>query len=51
MGPFVDRNKAVLAAEYADTGAKRSRFCPKAQSSGFDAILKKRNLGAWRRSC
>lgn len=37
--------------EYTDTGAKLSRFCPKAASLGFDAILKKRNLGAWRRSC
>jgi hypothetical protein len=51
MSPFVDGNKAVLAAEYTDTGARLSRFCPKAQSLGFDAILKKRNLGAWRRSC
>jgi hypothetical protein len=50
MSPFVDANKAVLAAEYTDTGARLSRFCPKAQSLGFDAILKKRNLGAWRRS-
>lgn len=51
MSPFVAQNKAVLAAEYTDTGARLSRFCPKAQSLGFDAILKKRNLGAWRRSC
>jgi hypothetical protein len=51
MSPFVDQNKAVLAAEYTDTGARRSRFCPKAEALGFDAILKKRNLGAWRRSC
>jgi hypothetical protein len=51
MSPFVDQNKAVLAAEYTDTGARLSRFCPKAEALGFDAILKKRNLGAWRRSC
>ena len=51
MSPFVDQNKAVLAAEYTDTGARLSRFCPEAGSLRFDAILKKRNLGAWRRSC
>ncbi len=51
MSPFVDQNKAVLAAEYMDTGARLSRFCPKAEALGFDVILKKRNLGAWRRSC
>jgi hypothetical protein len=51
MSPFVEKEKAVLSAEYTDTGARLSRFCPKAESLGFDAILKKRNLGAWRRSC
>jgi hypothetical protein len=51
VSPFVSQNKAVLAAEYTDNGARLSRFCPKAESLRFDAILKKRNLGAWRRSC
>ncbi len=51
MSPFVDQGKAVLAAEYTDTGARLATFCPKARNLGFDAILKKRNLGAWRRSC
>jgi hypothetical protein len=51
MSPFVNQNKAVLAAEYTDTGARLSRLCPKAEALQFDAILKKRNLGAWRRSC
>lgn len=51
MSTFVDDGKAVLAAEYTDTGARLSRFCPKAESLQFDAILKKRKLGAWRRSC
>jgi len=51
MRPFVRQNKAVLAAEYTDTGAKTSEFCPRARELGFDAILKKRDLGAWRRSC
>ena len=51
MSPFMDQNKAALAAEYTDTGARLSRFCPKAKSLRFDAILKKRNLGAWRKGC
>ena len=51
MSPFVDQSKAVLAAEYTDTGARLNDFCPKASALNFDAILKKRNLGAWRRSC
>ena len=51
MKPFVEANKAVLATEYTDTGARLSRFCPKAKNLRFDAILKKRNLGEWRRSC
>ena len=51
MRPFVNRDKAVLAAEYTDTGAAREKFCPKARNLRFDAILKKRNLGPWRRGC
>ena len=51
MRPFVHQNKAVLAAEYTDTGSRTSKFCPRARELGFDAILKKRNLGAWRRGC
>lgn len=51
MSPFIENGKPVLAAEYTDTGAKTSEFCPKAKALGFDAILKKRNLGAWRQGC
>ena len=51
MKPFTSQGKAVLAAEYTDTGARTSEFCPKAKRLKFDAILKKRNLGAWRRGC
>ncbi len=50
-GPIYRRGEAVLAAEHTDTGARLSRFCSNAQSLRFDAILKKGNLGAWRRSC
>ena len=51
MKPFINSGKAVLAAEYTDTGIKRSEFCQKAKRMKFDAIYKKRNLGAWRRGC
>ena len=51
MSPFVRQGKAVLAAEYTDTGARPASFCPKARNLKIDAILKKRNLGAWRRGC
>ena len=51
MSPFVEQGKAVLAAEYTDTGMTKRRFCPKAGTLNFDAILKKRNLGPWRRAC
>ena len=49
LSPFVEQDKAVLAAEYTDTGMTRQKFCPKAGTLGFDAILKKRNLGPWPR--
>jgi len=51
MSSFVQQGKAVLAAEYTDTGARLEKFCPRARNLNFDAILKKRNLGAWRRAC
>ncbi len=51
MKPFVQSGKVVLAAEDTDTGMTRTRFCPKAADLGFDAMLKKRNLGPWRRAC
>lgn len=49
--PFVRQGKAVLAAEYTDTGMTRRKFCSRAKKLKFDAILKKRDLGAWRRGC
>ena len=51
MWPFISSGKAVLAAEYTDTGIKRGEFCTRAKRMKFDAIHKKRNLGAWRRGC
>ncbi|MBA3426608.1 MAG: hypothetical protein H0U04_19200 [Rubrobacter sp.] len=43
--------KAVLVAEYADTGMTRGKSCPKAEGLGFDVILKKRNLGPRHHAC
>ena len=51
MRPFVRQGKAVLVAEYTDTGMTRRKFCARADRLKFDAILKKRDLGVWRRGC
>lgn len=51
MSPFVENGNAVLAAEYTDTGITRDDFCGRAWDLRFDAILKRRELGAWRRGC
>lgn len=44
--PFVKQGKAVLAAGYTGAGTTRKKFRGKAERLGFDAILKKRNLGS-----
>jgi hypothetical protein len=49
--PFLDAGKAVLDAEYTDTGITLGQFCPQAQALGIRAILKHRNLDAWREAC
>src|SRR5215472_10830223 len=49
--PFIDAGKAVFMAEYTDTGASISGFCPVAQNLGLSGILKRRGLDAWRRAC
>jgi endo-alpha-1,4-polygalactosaminidase (GH114 family) len=51
LTPFIAAGKAVFAAEYTDTGITRGKFCPKAKTLRFSAILKHRNLDAWRRTC
>ncbi len=49
--PFVEAGKAVFAAEYTDTGADLEDFCPLARELGINAILKNRDLDAFRESC
>ena len=54
VAPFVTAGKAVFAAEYTDR-YRVSQFldqvCPQAAALGFSAILKNRDLDAWRRAC
>jgi hypothetical protein len=49
--PFLQKGKLVLDAEYTDTGITLDEFCPQAKALGIQAILKHRNLDAWRRAC
>ncbi len=49
--PFSDAGKAVLAVEYTDNGMTPEKVCPVAQRRSMTAIVKRRNLNAWRRGC
>jgi len=51
MKPFIQQGKAVFAAEYSDTGIRLDGFCPQAMEMGFSAILKNRDLDAFRKAC
>jgi endo-alpha-1,4-polygalactosaminidase (GH114 family) len=54
MKPFVNAGKAVFAAEYTDqmsTAQFLNEVCALAEAMGFSAILKGRNLNAWRTGC
>jgi len=51
MQPFITAGKPVFAAEYTDTGMTTPQFCPQANAMNFSAILKHRNLDAWRQGC
>lgn len=54
LAVFRAAGKAVLAAEYTDQMTQAeflARVCPRAQELGFSAILKDRDLGAWRLAC
>lgn len=51
MSPFIAAGKAVFAAEYTDTGITPAQFCPQAQALRFSAILKHRDLDAYRVGC
>jgi hypothetical protein len=51
MQPFITAGKPVFAAEYTDTGMTTAQFCPQANAMNFSAILKHRDLDAWREGC
>jgi hypothetical protein len=51
LQPFLQLGKPVLDAEYTDTGITLADFCPPARSLGIQAILKHRELDAWRQAC
>jgi len=51
MRPFIEAGKPVFAAEYTDTGITTEQFCPQAEEMNFSAILKNRDLDAWREAC
>lgn len=51
LSPFIETGKPVIAIEYTDNDMKTASFCPTANDLGMDAILKNRNLDAWRETC
>ncbi|MCI3270257.1 endo alpha-1,4 polygalactosaminidase [Streptomyces cylindrosporus] len=48
MKPFIRADKAVFHVEYE---LPTSRFCPEVRRLEFSSMLKKYELGAWRRAC
>jgi hypothetical protein len=51
LQPLLDAGKAVFAIEYTDTGITTSQFCPQANALNVNAILKHRELDAYRETC
>ncbi len=54
MSPFIAAGKPVFAAEYTDqldTNQFSSQVCPQAKTMNISAILKDRELNAWRQAC
>ena len=51
MTPFVEAGKAVFAAEYTDTGITIEEVCAEAARLNFNAVLKNRDLDAYRDAC
>jgi hypothetical protein len=48
LTPFVKAGKAVFHVEYE---LPTTRFCPASRTLGLSSMLKKYDLGAWRRPC
>ena len=51
LSPFIAAGKPVFAIEYTDTGVQTSQFCPQARQLGINAMLKHRELDAYRVGC
>jgi hypothetical protein len=51
MSVFIQAGKPVFAAEYTDSGITLDQFCPQAKVMKINAILKNRNLDAYRQAC
>ncbi len=51
LAPFIEAGKPVFDIEYTDNGIQPNRFCSLANDLSIDAILKHRNLDAWRTTC
>jgi hypothetical protein len=49
--PFAAAGKAVFMAEYTDTGVTLEGLCAEAKTRSFSAILKHRELDAYRAAC
>ncbi|MFJ3159344.1 endo alpha-1,4 polygalactosaminidase [Streptomyces kanasensis] len=48
LAPFLDAGKAVFHVEYE---LPTRAFCPSAERTGMSSMLKKYDLGVWRRAC
>ncbi|HMA34875.1 MAG TPA: endo alpha-1,4 polygalactosaminidase [Chloroflexia bacterium] len=51
LSPFVAAGKAAFDIEYTDTPITPDQFCPQATALSISALLKHRNLDAWRVAC
>ena len=51
VAPFIAAGKPVFAVEYTDKNINTTQFCSKAKQLKFNAIIKKRELDAWRHTC
>jgi endo-alpha-1,4-polygalactosaminidase (GH114 family) len=50
LKPFINANKAVFHVEYGNANLANT-ICPKAKALGFDTLIKKLDLDAWRIAC
>jgi len=51
MHPFIENGKPVVMIEYTDRNVSLIEMCPSVDALGFDAMIKDRELNAWRENC